>query len=63
MWLFFNFKVEAYIMSGKLRSAYLLAIKSDSLPTIIRIAEEAERLNQTAVKNICEKYIKQKRSQ
>lgn len=50
-------------MSGKLRSAYLLAIKSDSLPTIIRIAEEAERLNQTAVKNICEKYIKQKRSQ
>ncbi|XP_067941543.1 zinc finger FYVE domain-containing protein 26-like [Watersipora subatra] len=53
-------KIDAYIMCGKLRNAYLLAIRSDSVETVMKISQEAVRLNQPAVKNICDKYLKQK---
>jgi len=51
-------KVEAYIHSNRLRNAYMIAIKTDNSTELIRrILTEADRLNQTAVRGICEKFL------
>ncbi|BFZ12118.1 hypothetical protein BsWGS_15157 [Bradybaena similaris] len=52
-------KINAYILCGKLRSAYLLAVKRDRVDDVQRIAGAAQRLGQSAVKNICKKWLEQ----
>ncbi|CAL1527591.1 unnamed protein product [Lymnaea stagnalis] len=52
-------KINAFILCGKLRSAYLLAVKRDRVMDVQRIAGAAQRLGQTAVKNICKKWLEE----
>lgn len=52
-------KINALIMSGKLRSAYLTAAKSNRAQDITRIMAAAERMGQAAVRNICKKWLEQ----
>ncbi|XP_059148210.1 zinc finger FYVE domain-containing protein 26-like [Physella acuta] len=54
-----NNKINAFILCGKLRSAYLLAVKRDRVEDVQRIAGAAQRLGQTAVRNICKKWLEQ----
>ncbi|XP_062609221.1 zinc finger FYVE domain-containing protein 26-like [Saccostrea cucullata] len=56
-------KINAYILCGKLRSAYLMAVKTDRVDDVQRIAGAAQRMGQTAVKNICTKWLQQKGKQ
>ncbi|OWF55424.1 Zinc finger FYVE domain-containing protein 26 [Mizuhopecten yessoensis] len=54
-------KINAYILCGKLRSAYLMAVKSERVDDVQRIAGAAQRMGQTAVKNICNKWLQQRK--
>ncbi|CAD5119010.1 DgyrCDS7665 [Dimorphilus gyrociliatus] len=53
-------KIDAYIYCGKLKAAYLLAVKLNQLQDILEIAKIAEKTGQVSVKNICEEYLKKK---
>ncbi|XP_076098495.1 uncharacterized protein LOC143068375 isoform X2 [Mytilus galloprovincialis] len=55
-------KINAYILCGKLRSAYLMAVKAERVEDVQRIAGAAQRMGQTAVKNICNKWLEQKKN-
>lgn len=46
-------KIQAFITCGQLKSAYLLAVKYERLEDIEKILQEAERMGQSAIKNIC----------
>lgn len=52
-------KLNALIMTGKLRSAYLMAAKTNRAQDISRIMAAAERMGQAAVRNICKKWLEQ----
>ncbi|KAK3912489.1 Zinc finger FYVE domain-containing protein 26 [Frankliniella fusca] len=52
-----SLKIQAFISCGQLKSAYLLAVKYERLEDIEKILEEAERLGQSAIKNICLKRL------
>ncbi|XP_035827727.1 zinc finger FYVE domain-containing protein 26 [Aplysia californica] len=52
-------KINALILCGKLRSAYLLAVKRERVEDVQRIAGAAQRLGQSAVTNICRKWLEQ----
>ncbi|KAK7103379.1 hypothetical protein V1264_018289 [Littorina saxatilis] len=52
-------KINALIMTGKLRSAYLTAAKTNRVQDITRIMGAAERMGQAAVRNICKKWLEQ----
>ncbi|KAL8592594.1 hypothetical protein ACOMHN_026524 [Nucella lapillus] len=52
-------KLNALIMTGKLRSAYLTAAKINRAQDITRIMAAAERMGQAAVRNICKKWLEQ----
>ncbi|XP_076441937.1 uncharacterized protein LOC143280973 isoform X2 [Babylonia areolata] len=52
-------KLNALIMTGKLRSAYLTAAKTNRAQDISRIMAAAERMGQAAVRNICKKWLEQ----
>ncbi|KAL5010744.1 hypothetical protein ScPMuIL_013049 [Solemya velum] len=54
-------KINAYILCGKLRSAYLLAVKGERVEDVQRIVGAAQRMGQTAVKNICNKWLQQRK--
>ncbi|XP_046355808.2 zinc finger FYVE domain-containing protein 26-like isoform X1 [Haliotis rufescens] len=54
-------KINAFILCGKLRSAYLLAVKGERVEDVQRIAGAAQRLNQGAVRNICNKWLQQRK--
>ncbi|ESP02327.1 hypothetical protein LOTGIDRAFT_238051 [Lottia gigantea] len=54
-------KINAYILCGKLRSAYLLAVKGERIEDVQRIAGAAQRTGQAAVKNICTKWLQQRK--
>ncbi|GAB1601368.1 finger FYVE domain-containing 26-like [Argonauta hians] len=54
-------KINAYILLGKLKTAYLLAVKSNNIEEIHRIGREATRVGQLAVKNICDRYLLQQK--
>ena len=55
-------KIDAFILSGKLRPAYLLAIRLEREVDVKRILAVAERTNQEAVKGWCLQWLN-KRSQ
>lgn len=55
-------QINAYILCGKLRSAYLMAVKAERVEDVQRIAGAAQRMGQTAVKNICNKWLEQKKN-
>lgn len=55
-----DLQINAYILCGKLRSAYLMAVKSERVEDVQRICGAAQRMGQTAVKNICDKWLQQR---
>ena len=46
-------------MCGKLKSAYLIAVKGDRVDAIREIAELAEKTGQSKMVEICSKYLSQ----
>ncbi len=50
-------KINAYILTGRLKSAYLIAIKMEQVDTVKHIASVAERLGQNLIKDICNKWL------
>ncbi|KAK3093553.1 hypothetical protein FSP39_017239 [Pinctada imbricata] len=56
-------KINAYILCGKLRSAYLMAVKAERVEDVQRIAGAAQRMGQTAVRTICNKWLEQRKSE
>lgn len=53
-------KIDAYILSGKLKSAYLLAINLNRETDVIRVLEAAKRSDEQQIKKICEMWLKKK---
>ncbi len=53
-------KINAYILNGRLKSAYLIAIKIDRGDIVKHIANVAERMNQNLIKDICNKWLEKK---
>jgi zinc finger FYVE domain-containing protein 26 len=53
-------KIHAYILNGRLKSAYLIAIKMDRVDMVKHIANVAERLGQNLIKDICNKWLEKK---
>ncbi len=53
-------KIDAYILSGKLKSAYLLAISLNRETDVIRVLEASIRSNELQIKKICELWLKKK---
>ena len=53
-------QINAYILCGKLKSAYLSAVKSGGIEDVRRIARAADQTGQTAVKSICARWLQQR---
>ena len=53
-------KINAYILNGRLKSAYLIAIKIDRADIVKHISNVAERMNQNLIKDICLKWLEKK---
>ena len=53
-------KFDAYILTGKLKSAYLLAIESKRETDVRRVLEASHRLNDSQIGPICERWLSQK---
>ncbi|XP_018400391.1 PREDICTED: zinc finger FYVE domain-containing protein 26 [Cyphomyrmex costatus] len=53
-------KINAYIENKQLKAAYLLAVKYSRAQDIRRILKESDRLDQSAIKAICLKWLQQK---
>jgi len=52
-------KINAFLMCGKLKSAYLIAVKGDRVEAIQKIAEVAANTGQSKMVEICTKYLNQ----
>ena len=50
-------KIDSYILCGKLRSAYLLAVRLERMTDVRRILAAAERTGQEIVKNWCVQWL------
>lgn len=50
-------KVEGFVLCGKLKSAYLVAVKAADTSLIIKIREEAFRSNVPGVAELCQKFL------
>lgn len=53
-------KINAYILNGRLKSAYLIAIKIDRVDIVKHIANVADRIGQNLIKDICNKWLEKK---
>lgn len=53
-------KINAYILNGRLKSAYLIAIKIERTDIVKHIANVAERMGQNLIKDICLKWLEKK---
>lgn len=51
-------KINCYILTNKLKSAYLLAVKSERQSDITRIMSVAESTKQDSIRSICERWLK-----
>ena len=60
--IFFVQQINAYMLCGKLKSAYLIAVRAERVDDVKRISAAAERAGQTAVKNISDKWLKMRQS-
>ena len=53
-------KINAYILNGRLKSAYLIAIRMERIDLVKHIAKVAERMGQHLIKDICNKWLDKK---
>lgn len=56
-------RINAYILNGRLRSAYLIAIKLERVDIVKHIANAADRAGQNLIKDICNKWLEKKQAQ
>lgn len=56
-------RINAFILNGRLKSAYLIAIKKERADIVKHIANAAERAGQNLIKDICMKWLEKKQSQ
>ncbi|OQR78340.1 hypothetical protein BIW11_06473 [Tropilaelaps mercedesae] len=54
-------KITAYTTSGRLRSAYMLAVRLGQIDAVRRIRERATELQQPAVYKMCDKWLQNRR--
>lgn len=52
-----SIQIDCHILSGQLKSAYLLAVQHKRVPDIRRILRYADKTNQTQIKKLCEKKL------
>jgi zinc finger FYVE domain-containing protein 26 len=57
---FCSLQINAYMLCGKLKSAYLIAVRRNNEEDIQRIAGAAQRAGQSAMFDICQKWLRQK---
>lgn len=50
-------RINCHIISGQLKSAYLLAIQNNRLTDVRKILRQAELTNQTHIKRLCERKL------
>jgi hypothetical protein len=50
-------RINVYIAVGKLRAAYLIAIRLGKEDKVRLVRDEAQRTGQTAVYDICKKWL------
>jgi zinc finger FYVE domain-containing protein 26 len=50
-------KVRAHIICGKLKTAYLMAVKLSDTELVNEILQKAEKTQQRAIENLCLKYL------
>ena len=50
-------QIKALVQCGKLKNAYLIAIKSRHVQEVRNISKIAEKAGQLAVRDICEKWL------
>lgn len=50
-------KVYAYVLCGKLKAAYLLAVKANDVGLVELILDEARKQDDRTVLDLCEKYL------
>ena len=55
----FFFQINAFITCGKLKSAYLIAVKGNRVEAIKEIAEIALNAGQSNLVDICNKFLNQ----
>lgn len=55
----FPSQIKAYVDCGKLKSAYLIAVKEDRVEAIQEIAETAMKTGQSKIVEICKKWLSQ----
>ena len=58
-WRFVFHQLSTFLMCGKLKSAYLIAVKGDRVDAIREIVELAEKTGQSKMVEICKKYLAQ----
>ena len=56
-------RMKAFMTLKQLKSAYLVAVRMNSVVSVIAVAEEAKRTKQMTVKNICDRWLSQKTKQ
>lgn len=52
-------QTNAYVLCGKLKSAYLVAVKGERVDDVRKIQAAAEAAGQVSVKAICDKWLQQ----
>lgn len=57
--MFLSYQIDAFLLCGKLRSAYLIAVKEKNLEAVQMIAEEAQKTGQTKTLSLCKKWLAQ----
>jgi len=50
--------IDCYIICGKLKLAYLAAVKIGAREKVLKIRDEAKRLNSPSDLQMCENYLK-----
>ncbi|KAJ8044496.1 Zinc finger FYVE domain-containing protein 26 [Holothuria leucospilota] len=57
-------KINAHIVCGKLKKAYLLAVRGErGVEDVKRIASAAERTGNTKIKDMCDQWLKKKEAE
>ena len=52
-----HLQIKALVQCGKLKNAYLTAIKSRLVDEVVNISQIAEKAGQLPVRDICEKWL------
>ncbi len=50
-------QIKAFVLAGKLKNAYLVAVKAGEVDDVRHIAELAGKAGQIAVRDICQKWL------